>query len=64
MGICITCGAGFSGSEREVLNYFKNLYHKKGVVRWVYVNDGVVTVSRNYIKNNGDYFRIDEWEPK
>ena len=64
MGKCITCGVGFSGSERQILNYFKDLYKKKGIVRWVYVNDGVVSVSRDFIKTKGEYFRIDEWQPK
>jgi hypothetical protein len=64
MGKCITCGIGFSGTTRQAIEIFKKQYEKQGITRWVYVNNGKVTISRNYIPNNGEYFRIDEWQPK
>lgn len=36
MAQCITCGASFNGTERELALHFKQQYENHGIVRYVY----------------------------
>ncbi len=73
---CITCGASFNGTERDLAMYFKEQYDKHGIERFVYrlnPKDGFKFVRKehfNFIfhseikpnfKNGSEYWSIQEF---
>ena len=49
--------------EKAIIRLFKQVYDTHKVVRWVYVQQGNVKVTRNYktIPKGVEYFHISEW---
>jgi hypothetical protein len=60
---CITCGASMKPDEKAIIRYFKQVYDTHKIVRWVYVQQGNVKVTRDYktIPKGVEYFHISEW---
>lgn len=73
---CFTCQKGFSGTENDIINYYKRLYKEKGYLTYVYrvSEKGAIQIASKssflaifdtIIKPNYDkganYARIDEF---
>lgn len=76
MSNCFTCQKGFSGSENDMINYYKKLYNEKGVITYAYKlsqkggvffasKQSFLTIFERKIKDNlengATYARIDEF---
>lgn len=72
---CITCGASFNGTERDLALFFKEQYLKNGISRYVYrlsPSSGFMFVRNDHFefilktqikpnfKNGAEYFHISE----
>ena len=75
---CLTCGIGWSGSQKQLVSKFKKEFEDYGIERYVYrmnEKDSFKTVKKSgfnaiFIKikenfpNGAEYFHISEWNPK
>ncbi len=74
---CITCGASFNGTERDLAIYFKEQYDKHGVERFVYrlglkqpfmfvrkeyFNEVFKTQIKPNFENGAEYWSIQEFK--
>lgn len=77
MAACITCGASFNGTERDLAKLFLKQYKELGIERYVYrlsEKDGFKFVKKAYFSiifesqiqpnliNGADYFHIKEFQ--